>query len=629
MKVCLCSVPTEDPNSYTNPKMRAQGSFPILPKMAIVSLIKAMEANDLNTCSFYDIDMILPSDDEIRDFFRRDKPDIIGLSAVVSSSYPQIKRISALIREVLPDSIIAMGGNLGAISDIVMKTTDIDLCFVGEGERSWIAFLKKNIKRGDYTGLDQIRGLAYYDNDTFIFTGYGEGSITEDLFMSDYEMLEKGFDGKSELIQNYFRKTIHSPWFAHDKRVHEKTRRPNMANFMTSKGCTAKCTFCQRSLRGYKTIDIERIENHLIELKEKYDVGCLHIVDENFGSDVKYTHKLAETFKKYDMLWVASGVRCTNVTPEDIAFYAENNCLGLKFGVESGSQVMLDVMEKKFNLEDVQQGINACREHKVYSPLALLIGMPGETNETVMESARLIGEYYYKLGVKPSVFGCDLNYAMAFPGSPIYTYGQQVGVIGTSLEDECAYLSNIMLPFGSKYNHVNLSGQKLKDLLFWVYLMALESERVYYENVLKYGPKEMDPVIFGVLNTPGGYSIITDSSDENKFIRKLKKIIFYAKSGTVLQRALLSFYTKDILFNYLLKKKITSTLPRGLVYGVLREINYIKYRFFKGIGVVKDNLNKTNTQTLDLGEGPRRKERSLRSFIQKLDTPIFSLRNGI
>ena len=95
MNILLCSVPVERPGDPLR-RARSEGTMPIMPKVAITSLNNWAEKNNFKT-SYYDIDMLYPSDDEIKEFFKKNKPDIVGLSAVVSTSYLQTKRLSKII----------------------------------------------------------------------------------------------------------------------------------------------------------------------------------------------------------------------------------------------------------------------------------------------------------------------------------------------------------------------------------------------------------------------------------------------------------------------------------------------------------------------------------------------------
>ena len=132
--------------------------------------------------------------------------------------------------------------------------------------------------------------------------------------------------------------------------------------------------------------------------------------------------------KKFDMLWICGGIRCTSVNFEDVKFYHGHGCSGLKFGVESGSQKILDLMEKRFTIEQVYSAIRYCYENNVYSPLAVMTGMPGETDETAQQTGVFLGTIAHMQGTPPSQMGIGIFYALPLPGTPLYEYGQQVGV---------------------------------------------------------------------------------------------------------------------------------------------------------------------------------------------------------
>ena len=78
----------------------------------------------------------------------------------------------------------------------------------------------------------------------------------------------------------------------------DTTRSAMYSSIHVSKGCVAKCTFCQRGAKGYSTYELKDLEKHLEQLK-KYDVGFLSVDDENFGSNKKYTYEVAQLFHKH------------------------------------------------------------------------------------------------------------------------------------------------------------------------------------------------------------------------------------------------------------------------------------------------------------------------------------------
>ena len=91
-----------------------------------------------------------------------------------------------------------------------------------------------------------------------------------------------------------------------DPRAWEKGRKPMVVNIFTSKGCVAKCTFCQRGSKGYDVYDLDKLDKYLVTLKEQYDVGFVMVADENFGSNRKYSEKwqgFSQTWNVVECNW--------------------------------------------------------------------------------------------------------------------------------------------------------------------------------------------------------------------------------------------------------------------------------------------------------------------------------------
>lgn len=173
-RVALCSVPVEGWGAPLD-RARSEGSLGIVPKVAIVALVKWMERHGYTSDNwdFFDIDMLYPTDDEVKKYFSIYKPHVVGLSAVVSTSYTQVKRLSHLIREVSPDTLIVMGGNLAASSEAVLVNTDTDLTIVGDGEIAWVSLLdlaKNNSNLRDLNLYAKIPGVCYLANKVLTFS---------------------------------------------------------------------------------------------------------------------------------------------------------------------------------------------------------------------------------------------------------------------------------------------------------------------------------------------------------------------------------------------------------------------------------------------------------------------------
>ena len=124
MNVVLCSVPVESPGAKLRRK-RSEGPNPILPKSAITQLNDWAVKNEFPPCKFYDIDMLYPSDEEIEKYFRENNADVVGLSAVVSTSYMQVKRLARIIKKVNSNTVIVCGGYLTAAANTVLRKDEM------------------------------------------------------------------------------------------------------------------------------------------------------------------------------------------------------------------------------------------------------------------------------------------------------------------------------------------------------------------------------------------------------------------------------------------------------------------------------------------------------------------------
>lgn len=499
LKVSLLTVPVEPNYLALQPKasagrdvftsIRSEGRLPMMPKIAIVSLLNWMGKSGWprESWDYYDVDMELPDDERLARYFREARPDVVGLSAVVSTCYYQVRRISRILRQTLPDAWIVLGGSLTASANLVLRKTAVDICVVGDGEIAWVQLLERLRGRPRSRGLDRaaletVTGLAFLDEAGELRnTGYGPAIPADDMPFPDYDLLQSGLKDRPEDLRHYFRIGLGVHEFQTDPRAYEPGRRPNVVNLWTSKGCVARCTFCQRSTKGYRTPSLDAFERHLLELKERFDVGFIHILDENFGSNHEFSYECARLMDRHGFLWMASGVRVSSVEREDVEFYKAHGCASLKFGVETGSQKIMNVMEKKFTVERVHRTLKHLADFDMNSPLAVMVGMPGETNETALATGRFLGEVSHMQGFDPELQRFSIFYALPLPGTPLYVYGQQLGLIGKSPDEEEAYLLSVSGTGASKANYVNLNGAPLWDVILWDWLVKMEATRIFHQ----------------------------------------------------------------------------------------------------------------------------------------------------
>ena len=505
-KILLCSVPDGSLSNTLKPLVPrdkiVRVQVPIFP-VGILRINTFIEKNGYDS-DIYDINNLRPSDEELIKAFKRVKPTVVGLSATLSHCYPNVKRITKILRGLFPDIWIVVGGHLTGSSNVVLQKTETDICVVGDGEIPFLKLLEyfklhPTRRQNDFTELHNIKGLAFIDQDNKLkVTGNAEQLPATDLTTPDFDKHKLGlqkFGGNGEFLQDIFEPINDLPHFIGNfiegdsnpeaLKFYENNKNKKIGHLQTARGCVARCTFCQRGTKGYRVYETNDLESQIIELKEKHNVRALYLDDENSLSNRTQSYELARVLKKHDIYWKCEGVRVRSVTYEDLKFYKEHNMISIRFGIESGSQRILDIMEKKFKTKDVYTALKYCRDLKIgVATDNIMLGMPGETKETVIESGEFVASLRYMLGKDWNASNPFM--AMAIPGTALYEYSQQIGVIGKTLNEEEDYLIRVSEHKNTHIlNYVNKTNSSIKEIHSWKYLYPYASKKEYVNLIIK------------------------------------------------------------------------------------------------------------------------------------------------
>ena len=423
----------------TLPLRGVPSHFPPIGSLSVITRLK--RAGFTNT-HLYNTDLIRPSFEKIIEYLKNEQPDILGISAVVSTSYEFTKKLSIATKEVLPNATILMGGNLGASAEIILKKTGVDYLCTGEGERTAVDFVNCWLTAEKKSDFKDVKGLAYLDeSEGLVITPYPDPIPANEIYDIDWSILEDL--GEMSYYVKKFDSTIVENYFPKDPRKYEAHRLgKRFAMISASKGCVARCTFCHRWDKGIRYIPVPVVMERIDYMVEKHNVGFVSFGDENFGTDKKWLGQFLEEIKKRDLIWRVSGMRVNCINPEWIVEMKEAGCSTIMYGMESGSQKILDVMEKGTTAEQNRDTVKWMAENKMFTIIQLVIGMPGETPETIEESKRLTCHFVEQSPeIDPN--SLSVNYAQALPGTPLYETARRKNFIGPTLEDEESYLLRI------------------------------------------------------------------------------------------------------------------------------------------------------------------------------------------
>jgi len=190
------------------------------------------------------------------------------------------------------------------------------------------------------------------------------------------------------------------------------------ASLYTARGCPYGCTFCADARSKLREETLEQIESQVKELAS-YGVQAIRLQDDTFTIKADRCKQIANILDNYGMHWRA----CTRVNLKDrqlFDYMAARGCTELAFGVEHGSARMLKIMNKGTTPEANEIGIKMCQDAGMIAKAFLMIGFPGETEESIDELEEWV------LRVRPSAVTMSLF--QPFPGSDVWNHPEKYDV---------------------------------------------------------------------------------------------------------------------------------------------------------------------------------------------------------
>lgn len=169
----------------------------------------------------------------------------------------------------------------------------------------------------------------------------------------------------------------------------------DLVNVRTSKSCMFSCAFCTYPILAgsFKVAEIDLVEKMLNDINDLGSVSYITFIDDTLNVPVERFKEMLRMFikNKYKFKWSAF-FRCQYADREIIEMMKESGCESVFLGIESGSQEMLDRLNKKVKLEQYYKGLSLLNEYNIHSFASFIIGFPGETYETFQETKKFIEE---------------------------------------------------------------------------------------------------------------------------------------------------------------------------------------------------------------------------------------------
>ncbi len=192
-------------------------------------------------------------------------------------------------------------------------------------------------------------------------------------------------------------------------------KRVPYTTMQSSRGCPAKCCFCTVPYFYGKKIRCRSTENIMEEIRLLLDQGYREIFfrDETFSAFKKRNLEVCRTIiaEKLDFCWIANA-RTDMIDAEQIEAMRDAGCHLLKFGVESGSQRILDRLCKGITLEQTKEAFRLCRKYGIDTHAHVMLGCPGETIDSLNKTIKFVKK------IKPAT--ASFGICTPYPGSPLF-----------------------------------------------------------------------------------------------------------------------------------------------------------------------------------------------------------------
>jgi radical SAM superfamily enzyme YgiQ (UPF0313 family) len=309
--------------------------------------------------------------------------DVIGFTAMSMQINHALRMAQKLKKAGFQGKLVFGGPHASVAMDSLKQEPYIDAIFVGEAEYTFLQY------------LHHLEGKPHELQRVSIRNGNGGWSEYQgDNFVKDLDTLPLPAREKyGDLIKSL-----------------------GMINMTTTRGCPFQCNYCQptKQILFGKAVRRRSVENIMAEIEDaviKYDIKRFTIDDDTFTFNKKVVLEFCQSVKPLGFEWTCQSR--SDIDRETLEAMQDAGCNMIYVGVESGSQRVLNLMNKKNTVEKNEEFIKTCNELGIKTWCNMMVGYPGETREDMELSLEFIKR------TKPA--RVCVSQVTPFPGTDLWT----------------------------------------------------------------------------------------------------------------------------------------------------------------------------------------------------------------
>jgi radical SAM superfamily enzyme YgiQ (UPF0313 family) len=363
-------------------------------------------------------------------------PGVIAFSLLSSTTYPATKSMTKQIKTIAPNIPIMVGGVFASMNavHILRDCESVDCVGVGEGEELLPDYLDNLDDPGAVAGLIWRKGDEIISNEP-------RPQLTD--------LEEFPYPDRTSLPIDYIEALpLDVPAvFSLDK----------FCTIQTTRGCPFNCIYCDIPAYSNHRWRFRSPEHVLGEMQELHDMGyrSIYLTDDHFLLKRARIKDICNGIinRKLDFHWSCEG-RVDSNAIDQMALMSKANCKALMFGIEAGTQKILDRLGKRQTLDQIEHAVSEAKKNGIERTHGFfLIGSPGETKEDIMESF----DFAARLQLDTFNFGRLCVYR----GTPLWKEYVERGIIDDERDwykwFKCSDIDPSVLP-GEELNRIRMKG---------------------------------------------------------------------------------------------------------------------------------------------------------------------------
>lgn len=338
---------------------------------------------------------------QIRRELERDQPDVIGVTSTTPTIYEALAVVRTA-RKVCPNAVTVVGGPHASFfaTETLKGCRELDVVCKGEGEKTMLE-LAQAVERKE--SLSNVKGIVFHSGDNIMET-------TPQPWIKDLDSLP--FPARHLLPMDRY--TILG-------------KKSVIGNIISSRGCPFNCAFCASSLlfgRIFRARSPKNVVDEIEQLVHDYRPETIEFSDDLFTLDKKRTEAICDEIERrgLDISWACSS-RVDTISRALLQRMKRAGCMLIYYGVESGSQRVLNLMKKRISIEQIVKAIKWTKEVGIEALASFIIGFPGETREDVEKTIA----FAKKLDTDYAQF----SFATPYPGTELYRLAKERGLLLT------------------------------------------------------------------------------------------------------------------------------------------------------------------------------------------------------